>query len=95
MAAGIPADAVPRHRVDVRTRGFRGKVFVVSSVDAFELSDTAAFVFRAVDDTRTVAEIGALLAAEYDVPPAEAAADVADLIAELAGLLVLDVPAAA
>ncbi|WP_447002329.1 PqqD family protein [Saccharothrix isguenensis] len=85
------ADAVPCNRMDVRVRKFKGKVLVAAGEQAFELEDTAAFVYQQVDDTRTVREIGERLAAEYDVELDVALADTAELIAELVRARALDV----
>lgn len=83
------AESVPRRRLDARVRNYRGVTLVAGPSQALELSETAAFVWRAIDDDRSVADVAALLADEYDVDGATALADVVDLLGDLhaAGLV--------
>jgi pyrroloquinoline quinone biosynthesis protein D len=81
----VNADDVPVRPVAVRVRRFQGSVLVGRADDAFELTESAAFVFRHVDGARTVRDIGELLAAHYDIDPAMAVADTAELLEDLAG----------
>jgi len=82
--------AVPRIRPGMRVRNFRGKLFVASQGQAFELSDTAAFIYRAIDGERTVAEIGRQVAAEYGIPFDTAVEDLVELLTALSKAEVLD-----
>lgn len=78
------ADAVPRRKLDARVRNYRNVTLVAGPTQALELSETAAFIWRSLDDRRSVAEVAALLRAEYDVDEATALADVSELLADLA-----------
>jgi len=79
----ISADSVPSAPLHVRMRKFQGKMFVGGYEHVLELSDTATFIWRKVDGVRTVGEISALVAQEYDIPAEVAQADVVSLFAEL------------
>lgn len=78
------AASVPCRRLDARVRNYRGVTLVAGPSQALELSETAAFVWRSIDDHRSVADVAALLAQEYDVDADTALADVVDLLADLA-----------
>lgn len=82
---------VPKRRVTARIRRFRGVLMVGGPVDTYELSDSAAFIFRSVDGTRTVGEIGELVADEYGVPLAEAVADAHELVTTLIECQIMEV----
>ena len=82
---------VPQLRPGVRVRNFQGKLFVASQGQGFELENTAAFIYRAVDGKRTVSDIGRQLAAEYDIPFATAVEDTAELLVALNAAEVLDI----
>lgn len=81
VAPGL--DRVLGPRFDMRVRNTGGRLVVTADGASLELSESAGFVFGRVDGTRTVGEIGALLAAEYDIDLAEATADAAEVLAEL------------
>jgi hypothetical protein len=85
---------VPERGLQVRVRKVAGQLVVAGpdGTGSVELSDTAALVWRAIDGRRTVREVGALLAAEYDVDAEDAVQDVLDLVAGLAELGLLSVP---
>ncbi|GII77159.1 hypothetical protein Sru01_21410 [Sphaerisporangium rufum] len=83
MTAQVAARSVPRVRDDVRVRRYRGRLLVAGPVDAYELTESAEFVFRRIDGRRTAGDIGALLAQEYDIAAAVAGQDVLDLLGEL------------
>ncbi|MER8235553.1 PqqD family protein [Streptomyces sp. NPDC094049] len=76
--------SVPTLRLDARIRNIRGKVMIAGPAQAFELSETAAFIWKQIDGSNTVAQIGRLLAAEYEVDEATAVEDTAEVVAELA-----------
>ena len=88
---GAP-NSIPRRRMDTRVRKFRGK-FLVAGRDreAFELSETAEFIFRRIDGKRTVQEIGSMVAEEFGAPLEMAIDDCAELISELVEGRVIDV----
>ncbi|WDZ85852.1 PqqD family protein [Micromonospora cathayae] len=87
----IGRDSVPRRRLDVRIRSYRGTLLVATADSAFELHDMAAFLVRRFDGVRTVAQVVGLLATEYGLPPAEAEADTLDLLGQLIDHGVLEV----
>jgi hypothetical protein len=78
-------DAIPKRRVSVRARKFRGRLLVAIDEETFELSDSAEFIFRKVDGERSVREIGVLLAEKYAIPVDAAVEDVTELLDALAG----------
>lgn len=84
-------DAVPRRRPDMRMRRYRGRLLVAGPESALELSDSAAFILREVDSTRSVRDIGVLLAREYDIPEDIAVEDARDLLADLAKHQIIDI----
>jgi hypothetical protein len=80
----VSEDSVPHRSADVRTRRYRGRLYIANTDQAYELNDAAEFVFRQIDGRATVREIGVRLAAEYRYAAEDAIADTAELI----GLLV-------
>jgi hypothetical protein len=63
---------------------------LASMDELYALNDTGAFIWQALDGTRTLAEIGERLGQEYDVPQSEIEADMTEIVNELAaaGLVV-------
>jgi coenzyme PQQ biosynthesis protein PqqD len=63
---------------------------LASMDELYALNDTGAFIWQALDGTRTLAEIGQQLGQEYDAPQSEIEADVIEIMNELAevGLIV-------
>ena len=49
----------------------------------YTLNETAAFAWNLMDGKRTLAEIGAQIAAEFEVAPEQAQADLNELVAQL------------
>ncbi|WP_433394305.1 PqqD family protein [Micromonospora sp. KLBMP9576] len=80
----VTPDTVLRRAPAARFRKFRSKLFVANASLAFELDEVAEFIFRQVDGTATVRQIGERLAAEYDVAVEEAVTDCGELLAHLA-----------
>jgi pyrroloquinoline quinone biosynthesis protein D len=69
----------------------RGGMVLQAPERVLMLDEAAAATLKLVDGERTVAEIAALLAQDYDAPEAEIAADITALLDELAELgLVID-----
>lgn len=69
----------------------RGGMVLQAPERVLMLDEAAAATLKLVDGERTVAEIAALLAQDYDAPEAEIAADITALLEELAELgLVID-----
>ncbi|PZT77242.1 MULTISPECIES: PqqD family protein [unclassified Streptomyces] len=81
--------SVPTRRLDARVRNVRGQMMVAGPTQAFELSETAAFIWKQIDGSNTVAQIGRLLASEYEVDEQTAVEDTAEVIAELAASSVI------
>lgn len=92
MAGGpvADADAVPQWRIDVRVRSMRKKTYVAGPSEARELDETATFIWRLMDGTRSIQQIAETVAAEYQVAPAEVLADVRELVDELIGCEVIE-----
>jgi HEAT repeat protein len=76
--------SVPKRRLDARVRNYRGVTMVAGGDESFELSETAAFVWRSLDDERSVDDIARLLGDEYDVDHETALTDVTELLTVLA-----------
>ena len=74
--------AIPRLRISTRTRKYRGTLYIAGPDQAFELDDLAEHIFLDIDGTRTIAEIGERVAAEYHIPVPQAVPDAADAIAQ-------------
>ena len=82
-AAAVQAGTVPRRRLDARVRAARGTLLVAGAGEALELDEVAAFMWKQIDGTRTVAEIADAVAGAYDVDAGTARDDVAELLGEL------------
>ncbi|MER5642202.1 PqqD family protein [Kitasatospora sp. NPDC002227] len=82
--AVIDDTTVPVPKLEVRVRNVRGVIRIAVPESAFDLSETAGFIWRRIDGRRTAAEIGRLLAAEYEVTAEEAVADTKEILASLA-----------
>ena len=84
-------DAVPSRRLDARIRNVGGTLLVGGPREVLELTETAAFVWNRIDGDRTIRDLGAALASEYDVPVETATEDVAELVEELVANELIDV----
>ncbi|WP_240137679.1 PqqD family protein [Streptomyces sp. MUM 178J] len=85
------ANSVPVPRLDVRIRKSRGKLTVAGPEHVFELEGVILDIWKMIDGSRTIRDIGALISEEYDVPVGEAVDDTAEALMELVehGLLTL------
>jgi Coenzyme PQQ synthesis protein D (PqqD) len=83
-------ESIPKRRTNVRARKFRGQLLVSINEETFELSDSAEFIFRGVNGSRSVQEIGVLLAEKYAIPVEVAVGDVSELLDALAGSDILE-----
>ncbi|MFI7537271.1 PqqD family protein [Streptosporangium sp. NPDC049376] len=81
--------AVPRRKLETRIRKYRGRLYVASADQAFELDHVAEYIFWEIDGKRTVREIGERVAATYGLPLEQALADTAAMLAHLAANEVL------
>ena len=77
------AASVPVLRLDVRVRNGGQGLTVARQQHVYELDEVASFIWRQIDGSRTVADIGTCLAGEYGIDAGEAAADVADALEPL------------
>jgi hypothetical protein len=80
----ISVHQVPSYRPDVRIRNVRGGYLVAVAGNAFELSETATFIWKNINGRNSIAEIGKLLADEYDVDEETAIADTKEILQDLA-----------
>jgi hypothetical protein len=83
MTGALP-DSVPARLLSSRIRRFQERVFVAGPEQAFELTGTGGFVYRLIDGRRSVRDIGAMVAEEYDIDIETAIADVAEMVTRLA-----------
>lgn len=67
-------------------REIEGRVVVISPEDSMvhELNETASFIWKHADGTRSVGEIANLLSLEFRVEPAQAKLDTEELLRMLA-----------
>jgi Coenzyme PQQ synthesis protein D (PqqD) len=88
MTAAVGPDSVPARRLEAQVRNLAGTLTVTrpESEVAFELSDTAGYIWRTIDGRRTVDAISRLLVQRYDVHHDVAVADVMEMVAELVAL---------
>ncbi|MEV7404909.1 PqqD family protein [Streptomyces sp. NPDC091267] len=84
-SAQLPAARVPRIPLNVRLRRHRGRHLAIGYEHALELSETAVFIWQRVDGRTDVATLAEAVSAEYGIGADEAAADVLELLQELAG----------
>ncbi|WP_328315971.1 PqqD family protein [Streptomyces sp. NBC_00388] len=77
--------SVVRRRMEARVRKYRGKLYVAVQDQALELDEIAEAIFRRINGTSTLREIGASLAEEYGIPADVALADVTDFVEQLRG----------
>ncbi|MBM0201670.1 PqqD family protein [Micromonospora sp. NPDC051227] len=84
-------NTVPSTRLDTRWRKYRGKVFIARGDNAFELSEVAAFIYKSIDGSRTIRQLGEGLAAEYDIAVEDAVSDIEELLTDLVAADVIDI----
>jgi hypothetical protein len=95
VPAPVDPDTVPRRRLETRVRNYRGRFFIATRHGTYELDQTAEFVFRRADGSRTAARIGAEMAAEYGLALPEAVAASAEVLTRLSEYDAVEVPGAA
>jgi pyrroloquinoline quinone biosynthesis protein D len=83
MASSIGPDSVLRLALAARVRRFRGKMFVATAEEAYELDSVAEYIFRLVDGKSTIKEIAARVAADFDVSLEQATGDAVELLQSL------------
>jgi hypothetical protein len=74
---------VPERAFDVRINSADGKLLLVRGMDAFELDEIGAAIWRSCDGQKHLGQIAADLAQEYDVDIDTAQSDVATFVSEL------------
>ncbi|MCT9088891.1 PqqD family protein [Streptomyces sp. ASQP_92] len=70
--------------LNVKIRNHRGKTIVGGYQHFFELTESAAYIWRQIDGIRTVTDIARLIAEEYDIDQETVIEDVVELFTELA-----------
>ncbi|MFE9403422.1 PqqD family protein [Streptomyces sp. NPDC006530] len=70
--------------LNVKIRNHRGKTIVGGYQHFFELTESAAYIWRQIDGNRTVTDIARLIAEEYDIDQETVIEDVVELFTELA-----------
>jgi Coenzyme PQQ synthesis protein D (PqqD) len=73
----------PKRALDARVRMVRGVPHVAVGEETFQLNETGALVWQLCDGSRTVEEISAAIADDYDEDPERICADVGELVVEL------------
>jgi pyrroloquinoline quinone biosynthesis protein D len=83
--SSVPDEAVPRlsPRARVQTDKVSGKPVLISPESVLVLNPTGAEIVALCDGVRTLGEIGAALAAQYNAPPETIAAQVASYLIKL------------
>lgn len=79
-ARTIDVGDVPVRRLDARIRNIGGTLVVAGPEQALELSDTARFLWLAMDGSHSVAELADHLVAEHGFDPESAVDDVIELV---------------
>ncbi|ANP49531.1 hypothetical protein J2Z21_006018 [Streptomyces griseochromogenes] len=80
----LSGDQVPSCRPDVRVRNVRGTFLVAVANNAFELSESAGFIWKHIDGRRSIADIARLLAGEYGIDEEAALLDTKEMFEFLA-----------
>ena len=79
-ARTIDADDIPVRRLDARVRNIGGMLVVAGPEQALELSDSARFLWLAMNGSNSVAELADRLVAEHGADPESAIDDVVGLV---------------
>jgi hypothetical protein len=79
----IGYDAIPRARLDLRVRNSGGTISLARKDTVLRLSETAGFLCRSFDGRRSLADIAAMTAREYDVAKEDVLDDLVDLAEQL------------
>ncbi|MFG3025005.1 PqqD family protein [Streptomyces sp. NPDC048254] len=90
-AASVGPSDVPRRSLGFRVRRVGSGLVIGFKDQALELSGSAELIYRCVDGHRTVEDVAAVVAAEYGIKEAQALADAAEFIGELAALGILTI----
>ncbi|KJY28241.1 PqqD family protein [Streptomyces sp. A1547] len=77
--------------LNVKIRNHRGTTVVGGYEHFFELTASAAHIWRQIDGRRTVRDIAALIAEEYEIDQESVVQDIVELFTELAQHDVLNI----
>jgi hypothetical protein len=90
----VKASDVPRQNPETAARDIDGMTFVMDAETAelHSFSDVGGRIWELTDGERTVADIVAVITAEYEVEPARAEADVIGFLDELQGKRLVFLP---
>ncbi|MEV4915834.1 PqqD family protein [Streptomyces tirandamycinicus] len=80
----LTAESVPTVRMDIRVRNFRGTLVLAVQRQVFELDESAAFIWRQIDGTRSSWQIAERLAQEYSITTEDVMDDVLEVLDEWA-----------
>lgn len=86
----ITPDSTVTRIPDVRVRRIQGTLTLIVDAQTYQLNETAEQAWSRCDG-RSVAAIAADLAADFDVEPADVAADLAELFGDLRDLGAVEV----
>lgn len=90
-ARTIGVGDVPVRRLDARIRNIGGTLVVAGPEQALELSDSARFLWLAMNGSQSVAALADRLVAEHDTDPESAIDDVVGLVTLLQEVRVITV----
>ncbi len=94
-ARTIDSGDIPVRRLDARIRNIGGTLVVAGPEQALELSDSARFLWLAMNGSHSVAELADRLVAEHDADRDTAIDDVVELVTLLHEIRVVTVRKAA
>ncbi|MBV1849566.1 PqqD family protein [Catellatospora tritici] len=80
MSLPVTTETVPRPRLDLRVRNVRGTVTVSLANMTYELSETAVWIWKQIDGRNTIADIAAMLAAEFEIDVETATEDTIEVV---------------
>jgi pyrroloquinoline quinone biosynthesis protein D len=80
VKADVQPECVPRLRPGIRLRAIGADNVLLVPEGVVKLSATAVAIIAAIDGSRSVAEIAALMADRFDTHGADAAEDVSELL---------------
>lgn len=90
-ARTVHTDDVPVRRLDARVRNIGGTLVVAGPEQALELSDSARFLWLAMNGSHSVAELADHLVSEHGFDPESAIDDVVGLVTMLQEVRVITV----
>jgi pyrroloquinoline quinone biosynthesis protein D len=79
----LDLSSVPVRQLEVRTRKYRGRLFIARYDHVFELNGTAEFLFKQIDGISTVRQIAQRIVDRYRIGLSEAVAETREFMAPL------------